>query len=230
MKKRVVLLIAVAALLVFAAGAIAGSNIEAIQANLAHDFKFVVDGEDFVPMDGDAKLSAIVYNDRTYLPVRALGDAIGVKVDWDNDTRTVILGEAAAVVTPEPEDVEEPEEVEEPADVEEPEEIEEPAADLAIAPTAVNLSKSNVEDIVVDVTWGPASEITAMKGSAMNGLVNIEPEEGKHYTVDGNVLTIKKEVTALLPVDIGMVPAGTTLTLTITFDDGSQELAITVVD
>ncbi len=225
MKKRLVVLIAVAALLVFAAGAFAGSNIEAIQANLAHDFKFLVDGEDFVPMDGDAKLSPIVYNDRTYLPARALGEALGIEVGWNEDTRTVILGEQAEPVEEEP-IVDEDED----AVVEEEEEEVVEEADLAIAPTAVDFSKAAPADIAVDVTWGPATEITGMKGTALGGAVNIEPKEGTHYLVDGDVLTVKKELTDLLPVDIAMVPSGTELTLTITFDDGSQNLVIKVVD
>ncbi len=32
-----------------------------------------------------------IYNDRTYLPVRYVGEAVRSKVDWDNDTRTVIV-------------------------------------------------------------------------------------------------------------------------------------------
>lgn len=107
---------------------------------------------------------------------------------------------------------------------------EEPAADLAIAPTAVDFDKNAPADIVIDVTWGPASEITGMKGTALGGAVNIEPKDGTHYVVDGDVLTIKKELTDLLPVPINMVPTGTELTLTISFDDGSQNLVVKVVE
>ena len=34
---------------------------------------------------------AVIVNDRTLVPVRALAEGFGVKVDWDADTRTVIL-------------------------------------------------------------------------------------------------------------------------------------------
>ncbi|MDF2881244.1 MAG: copper amine oxidase domain protein [Clostridiaceae bacterium] len=34
----------------------------------------------------------IIYNGTTYLPVRAVAEAIGKPVNWDNDTRTVYLG------------------------------------------------------------------------------------------------------------------------------------------
>lgn len=225
MKKRVVLLVAVAALLVFAAGAFAGSSIEAIQANLAHDIKFLVDGDSFVAKDGDAVLSPIVYKDRTYLPVRSLGEALGVAVDWDKDTRTVILGDKPAVVVPEEPIEEEPVVEEEPVE-EEPA----PAADLAIAPAKVDFNKNAPKDFDVDITWGPATKITGMKGTALGGAVNITPVEGTHYAVAGDVLTIKSDLTALLPVPIAMVPTGTELTLTISFDNGSKDLVIKVVE
>ncbi len=224
MKKRVTLLIAVAAILVFAAGAIAGSSIEAIQANLAHDIKFVVDGESWEATDGGVKQSPIVYNGKTYLPVRALGEALGVAVDWDNDTRTVYLGEKPAVQ--EPAVKEEPVVEEEPA-VEEPAPA--PAADLAIDPAGADLSKANVQDIPINITWGKATKITKIQGVASVAGLKIDPKEGTHYTVDGDVLTIKKELTSLIPVPMSMVPEGTTLTLTITFDDGSKDFVITVV-
>ncbi|MBQ7875748.1 MAG: RICIN domain-containing protein [Clostridia bacterium] len=34
----------------------------------------------------------IIVSDRTYLPVRALSEALGYTVDWNNDTRSVIIG------------------------------------------------------------------------------------------------------------------------------------------
>ena len=42
-----------------------------------------------------------VANDRTYVPFRALGEALGAKVEWDNDARTVtyVLGDNTVVMT-----------------------------------------------------------------------------------------------------------------------------------
>ena len=42
-----------------------------------------------------------IANDRTYVPFRALGEALGAKVVWDNDARTVtyILGDTTIVMT-----------------------------------------------------------------------------------------------------------------------------------
>lgn len=42
-----------------------------------------------------------IANDRTYVPFRALGEALGAKVVWDNDARTVTytLGDTTIVMT-----------------------------------------------------------------------------------------------------------------------------------
>ncbi len=40
-----------------------------------------------IPLDAQAQ----IINDRTYLPLRAVSEALGCHVDWDNDTRTVII-------------------------------------------------------------------------------------------------------------------------------------------
>ena len=45
-----------------------------------NDIKIIVDGKPFI------------YDGTTYLPVRAVGEAIGKEVSWDGNTNTVILG------------------------------------------------------------------------------------------------------------------------------------------
>ena len=221
MKKRWIMLLAIVMLFAFAAGAVAGPAVTNITASLANDFKFTLDGEAWTPMDGGNAMAPIVYNDRTYLPVRAIAEALDIDVNWDEATRTVVLGEAAAPVEEEPA-----------APVEE--EPAAPAAELAIDPTSSDYSKSAPVDIPVNVTWGNATAIKEIKGSALGGAVSINPVEGTDYAVTDNgdgtaVLTIKTAITKLLPVDIAMVPDGTTLTLTITFDNGDKkDFAVTV--
>ena len=39
----------------------------------------------------ESDVSAQIINDRTYLPLRAVGEALGCSVDWDGATRTVII-------------------------------------------------------------------------------------------------------------------------------------------
>lgn len=213
-------------LFAFSAGVVAAPVVQQISANLATDIQFTVKGKAWAPKDADGSaLYPIIYNDRTYLPVRAVGDALGVKVDWNNDTRTVILGDAAAA--PEPKK-------EEPKKEEPKKEEPKPAAELAISPAASDFNKNKTADIPVNITWGSATKITEIKGSAMAGALTISPVEGKHYTVKDNgdgtgVLTIKTQLTDLLPIPITAVPDNTTLTLTIKFDKGEKTFTIKVV-
>lgn len=229
MKKRWIMLLATVMLFAFTAGVVAAPAVQTITASLANDFKFTLNGEAWTPKDADGSTMApIVYNDRTYLPARAIAEALGITVGWDAETRTVILGEPAAPVEEEP--VEEEPVEEEPIE----EEPIAPEAELAIEPTGSDYSKSAPADIPINITWGPATAITEITGSALSGAVKINPEADKHYVVDDKgdgtaVLTIKTEITKLLPVDISMVPEGTTLTLTIAFDNGDKkDFAVTV--
>ena len=61
-------------------------------ARLRPDFTIVIDGKEknFKRSDGSAAF-ALVYEDATYLPLRAIGEAIGKNVNWDEDTKTITL-------------------------------------------------------------------------------------------------------------------------------------------
>lgn len=66
--------------------------VQNINAQLANDMGFMVDGEMWQPKDVDGSLlSPIIYNGRSYVPVRALLEAKGVQVSYDEKTRTIIL-------------------------------------------------------------------------------------------------------------------------------------------
>ena len=55
------------------------------------------DGESF----GIGDVAPIIINDRTYVPLRLLGNALGIGVDWDGDERTVIVDSSkSSTVTP----------------------------------------------------------------------------------------------------------------------------------
>lgn len=59
------------------------------------NIKMVVDGIPVTPKDANGKtVEPFIYNGTTYLPVRAVGDAIGKQVSWDGKSKTVYLGEA----------------------------------------------------------------------------------------------------------------------------------------
>lgn len=61
-------------------------------ARIRPDYTIVIDGEEknFKRADGSAAF-ALVYEDSTYLPLRAIGEALGRNVNWDEDTKTITL-------------------------------------------------------------------------------------------------------------------------------------------
>lgn len=95
MKKSVIIVgISAAMLLSMGTGALAATKLQEIKAFLNPDIKVKVDGS---PIQlKDAKGNAIVpinYKDSNYVPIRAISDALGVAVDYDNETKTITLGE-----------------------------------------------------------------------------------------------------------------------------------------
>lgn len=230
MKKKWILMLAVVMLFAFTAGVVAAPEVQQITAKLATDFNITLNGNAWAPKDADGSdLYPLVYNNRTYLPVRAVAEALNVKVDWDAKTSTVILGEAAVAPAPKEEPKKEEPKKEEPKK-EEPK----PAAELAISPTGSDYNKNKEADVAINVTWGSATKITAVNGSAMGGALKLNLVEGTHYVIKDNgdgtgVLTVKTALTSLLPIPITAVPDGTELTLTIKFDQGEKSFVIKVV-
>jgi hypothetical protein len=83
------------------AGIYAGTNMQKISAYLNHRIGFKVNGAAYTPADSNGKtLSPITYNDTTYLPVRALADALKVPVTFNASANQVILGSESATATP----------------------------------------------------------------------------------------------------------------------------------
>lgn len=78
--------------LLFASLSYAATHTQRVEAFLAHDMTFRVDGETWQPRDLDGRpLTPIIYNGRSYLPARALLEDRGVAVGFDANTRTIIL-------------------------------------------------------------------------------------------------------------------------------------------
>jgi hypothetical protein len=70
----------------------AKSGTEIIEA-LYNNIKIYVDGSRIEPKDATGKMvEPFVYNGTTYLPVRAIGEAIGKDVNWDGFSRSVYIG------------------------------------------------------------------------------------------------------------------------------------------
>ncbi|TCT15369.1 copper amine oxidase-like protein [Natranaerovirga pectinivora] len=70
------------------------SNVfETINATLRKDIKILINGHVFQPRDQSGKdIAPVIINGSTYLPVRAVAEAINLPVDWDGETNSVILG------------------------------------------------------------------------------------------------------------------------------------------
>ena len=60
------------------------------------DIKIVVDGNLITPQDSNGNvIEPFIVNGTAYLPIRAVGEAVGKTVDWDASTNTVYLGDGA---------------------------------------------------------------------------------------------------------------------------------------
>ncbi|MGQ8874963.1 stalk domain-containing protein [Paenibacillus sp. TSA_86.1] len=93
-KKSVATMMVLGMTLTGAAGVFAGTQLEKISAYLNHGISFNVDGAAYTPTDGNGKtLAPITYNNSTYLPVRALADALHVPVTYDGAKKQVIIGQ-----------------------------------------------------------------------------------------------------------------------------------------
>lgn len=79
----------VLAALVISAGALTGTKQVEVRYQ---DIKLVVNGQTITPTDGDGNLvEPFTIDGTTYLPVRAVGNALGLQVGWDGATKTVTL-------------------------------------------------------------------------------------------------------------------------------------------
>lgn len=174
MKKRWIFLVAVMMLFAFTAGAVAGSTSQVIQATLANDIKFMLNGKSWTPQIDGKNLSPIVYQGRTYLPARPLAEALGVKIGWDANTKTVIIGEAPAVVEqPKPEQPK-PEQPKEEPKPEQPKEEPKPAA-IASADDAAK---------AVVKAFGPVNAKISISG-LVAGMVKVGAEATASIAADG---------------------------------------------
>ncbi len=96
MKKKIVLSVGlvITIILSMAIGAYAASNTEEIKVLLNKSLKVKVNGELLAVTDSSGKPAyPITYNGTTYLPVRSVGESVGLKVGFDSNSNTVLLGE-----------------------------------------------------------------------------------------------------------------------------------------
>ena len=70
----------------------AKSGTESIQV-MYDNIKIFMDGEEVTPKDGNGQsVEPFIYNGTTYLPVRAVSNAIGKEVSWDGVEKVIYLG------------------------------------------------------------------------------------------------------------------------------------------
>lgn len=75
-------------------GTVLAANTTTLYDVIANSIKIIVDGQTLNPTDVNGnKVEPIIYNGTTYLPVRAVANALGKAVYWDGPNYTVYLGE-----------------------------------------------------------------------------------------------------------------------------------------
>ncbi len=95
MKQRLMVLIAGIAIgAVLTGSAALAANTTTWYDVLSNGIKIVIDGVTIKPKDANGNtVEPIIYNGTTYLPVRAVADALGMEVYWDGPNYTVYLGD-----------------------------------------------------------------------------------------------------------------------------------------
>lgn len=57
-----------------------------------NNIKITLDGEELIPLGSDGSyVEPFIIDGVTYLPVRGISSALGLEVDWDGETKTVLL-------------------------------------------------------------------------------------------------------------------------------------------
>ena len=99
MKKRILIAaIALVVCLSLAGNVLAFTNTEKTLKAYFSGIQIMVDGEKITPHDVDGNyVEPFIVDGTTYLPVRAVGEALGKVVGWDGETRTVSIGVAPGV-------------------------------------------------------------------------------------------------------------------------------------
>lgn len=105
MRKRSLSFIAVVlvAVLVFGSTAIAATRTE--NKTLTYrDIKIELNGQRITPKDANGKVvDPFIIDGTTYLPIRAVSEALGLNVGWDNATSTIYISEGEInIPTPTP--------------------------------------------------------------------------------------------------------------------------------
>lgn len=95
MKKTLAIPVVISVFLLgFAAGTGAQNTVQTVSAYLNQTIKMTLHGEAFTPQEvNGTQIKPLIYDGRSYLPVRAIAEALNIPVDWDQATKTIKLGE-----------------------------------------------------------------------------------------------------------------------------------------
>ncbi|MGF7036060.1 hypothetical protein J2T17_007111 [Paenibacillus mucilaginosus] len=85
-------------------GVMAETVLKEVTAYLNSEIKMKINGKPFLPVNEDGQqLSPLIYEGSSYLPVRALGEAFGKSVAWDESTKVIRFDDAkSSSATPAP--------------------------------------------------------------------------------------------------------------------------------
>jgi hypothetical protein len=76
-----------------AAGVSASASLKEISAYLDEGIRLIISGVPFTAQDSEGnRLAPINYNGNLYVPLRAMADAVGMKVKWDHSQTTASIG------------------------------------------------------------------------------------------------------------------------------------------
>lgn len=101
MKTKLIRSIALVLVMVMcmAVGAFAATNLQEIKAYLNHDLAIRYDGELQTMYDANGnRVLPISYNGTTYLPIRAVGNMMGIDVGYDAENYQVLLGKTGQAI------------------------------------------------------------------------------------------------------------------------------------
>ncbi|SFM56368.1 Copper amine oxidase N-terminal domain-containing protein [Paenibacillus sp. 1_12] len=96
MKRKLIISLALSVTIVgsMSIGAFAAANLEEISAYLNKGLGLKLNGKAWQPKDADGNATyPITYNGSTYLPARAVAEALGTKIGYDTESNTVLIGE-----------------------------------------------------------------------------------------------------------------------------------------
>lgn len=115
--------LAAVVVLVLAVPVLAAGNLQTWNDVLVGGITIKLNGETIDPKDVNGNpVDPVIYDGTTYLPVRAIASALGLEVEWDGSTRTVVLisksEEESLIISPQP--TEAPQATEEPIPTEIP--------------------------------------------------------------------------------------------------------------